>query len=161
MKIKPNNSIQSNSSDGWLKRHYYIKHPWSITNIFFETERMTHSNYSTVHELFSRKGFTFWLEKPTNKQSSCSCSVTYLTMSAQALDTGKRWLDASRLNWIMGEKCLLFSSPLREKKFHHTWSTIDRCCCKFVAMRSITAVSDKPIVMDFVEILRNWINFDE
>lgn len=54
--------------------------------------------YKMWHELFSRKGFTFWLENPTSKQSSCSCSVTYLMMSSQACDTFTRWMDASRLN---------------------------------------------------------------
>lgn len=54
--------------------------------------------YKMLHGLFSRKGFTFWLENPTSKQSSCSCSVTYLMMSSHACDTFTRWMDASRLN---------------------------------------------------------------
>lgn len=78
--------------------------------------------YRIWQELFSRNGFTFWLEKPTRRQSSCSCSVTYFTMSAQACDTGKRCMLASRRNW----------------------STMLRCCCKLLAMRSITAVSESP-----------------
>lgn len=80
--------------------------------------------YRILHELFSRNGFTFWLEKPTSKQSSCSCSVTYLTISAQACDTAIRCMDASR----------------------RSWSTILLCCCKLVAIRSITAVSERPMV---------------
>lgn len=83
--------------------------------------------YKIWHELFSRNGLTFWLEKPTNRQSSCSCSVTYLTISAHACDTGIRWMLASRRN------C----------------STILRCCCKLLAIRSMTAVSDSPMLAIF------------
>lgn len=79
--------------------------------------------YSIWHELFSRNGFTFWLENPTSKQSSCSCSVTYFAISAHACDTGIRWIFASRRN------C----------------STILRCCCKLFAIRSIWAVSESPV----------------
>lgn len=78
-----------------------------------------------LHELFSRNGLTFWLVNPTNRQSSCSCSVTYLTMSAHACDTDIRWMDASR----------------------RSWSTMPRCCCKLVAIKSMTAVSDRPMVL--------------
>lgn len=83
--------------------------------------------YRIWQELFSRKGLTFWLEKPTSKQSSASCSVTYLTMSATACVTGTRWIAASRLN------C----------------SVMARCCWRFEAMMSITAVSDSPMLERF------------
>lgn len=76
--------------------------------------------YKIWHELFSRNGLTFWLENPTSRQSSCSCSVTYFTISAHAWDTGIRWIFASRRN------C----------------STKLRCCCKLLAIRSIWAVSE-------------------
>lgn len=79
--------------------------------------------YRIWHELFSRNGLTFWLENPTSRQSSCSCSVTYLAISAHACDTGIRWIFASRRN------C----------------STILRCCCKLLAIRSIWAVSESPV----------------
>lgn len=80
-----------------------------------------------LQELFSRNGFTFWLENPTNRQSSCSCSVTYLTISAQACVTGIRWMDASR----------------------RSWSTMLRCCCRLLAIKSMTAVSERPMVNDW------------
>uniref|UniRef100_A0A2M4D200 Putative secreted protein n=1 Tax=Anopheles darlingi TaxID=43151 RepID=A0A2M4D200_ANODA len=80
--------------------------------------------YRMLQELFSRNGFTFWLENPTSRQSSASCSVTYFTMSATACDTVMRWIAASR----------------------RSCSVIALCCCRFEAIISITAVSDNPIV---------------
>lgn len=68
--------------------------------------------------LFSRKGLDFCDEKPTSKQSSCSCSVMYFMMSSTALLTVIRFRAASRRN------C----------------SVTRRCCCKFVITMSITAV---------------------
>lgn len=85
------------------------------------------AHYKIWQELFSRNGLTFWLEKPTSRQSSASCSVTYLTISATAWVTGTRWIEASRLN------C----------------SVMARCCWRFEAMMSITAVSDSPMVKSF------------
>ena len=68
--------------------------------------------------LFSRKGFDFCDEKPTSRQSSCSCSVMYFMMSSTALLTVIRFKAASR------RSCSV------------TW----RCCCKFDITMSITAV---------------------
>lgn len=68
--------------------------------------------------LFSRKGLDFWDEKPTSKQSSCSCSVMYFMMSSTALLTVIRFRAASR----------------------RSCSVTRRCCCKFVITMSITAV---------------------
>lgn len=59
---------------------------------------MAIASYKMLQLLFSRKGLTFWLEKPTNRQSSCSCSVTYLMMSFTACVTGIRCIAASRRN---------------------------------------------------------------
>lgn len=52
--------------------------------------------YKMLQLLFSRNGLTFWLENPTSKQSSCSCSVTYLIISETAWVTGILWIAASR-----------------------------------------------------------------
>lgn len=52
--------------------------------------------YKIEQLLFSLNGFTFWLENPTSRQSSCSCSVTYLRISETACVTGIRWIAASR-----------------------------------------------------------------
>lgn len=52
--------------------------------------------YKMAQLLFSLNGFTFWLEKPTSKQSSCSCSVTNFMISPTAWVTGMRWIAASR-----------------------------------------------------------------
>lgn len=88
--------------------------------------------YRMLQELFSRNGFTFWLEKPTSRQSSASCSVTYFTMSATACETVIRWMAASR----------------------RSCSVIARCCCRFEAIISITAVSDSPMVNAFTGSFR-------
>lgn len=77
-----------------------------------------------MQELFSRKGLTFWLENPTRRQSSCSCSLMYLTMSDTATETGIRLIAASLLN------C----------------SVTARCCCNVETIMSITAVSDRPML---------------
>lgn len=86
--------------------------------------RTAQSAQMILQELFSRNGLTFWLEKPTSRQSSCSCSVTYLTMSAAACVTGMRWMAASR----------------------RSCSTMPRCCCRLLLIRSMTAVSERPMV---------------
>lgn len=99
--------------------------------------------YKMWHELFSRNGFTFWLENPTSKQSSCSCSVTYLIMSSHACETLIRWMDASRLN------C----------------STTWRVFCKLDAIMSILLVSLLGKWQLWkrrkVKMKGNWIRFDK
>lgn len=52
--------------------------------------------YKIEQLLFSLNGLTFWLENPTSRQSSCSCSVTYLRISETAWVTGILWIAASR-----------------------------------------------------------------
>lgn len=72
--------------------------------------------YKIAQELFSRKGLDFCEEKPTRRQSSCSCSMMYLTSSSTALLTEMR----------------LTAASLRSCSV--TW----RCCCKFEITMSIT-----------------------
>lgn len=96
--------------------------------VCFNHDKITHVKhinvYKTVQELFSLKGLTFWLENPTRRQSSCSCSLINRTMSATATDTGIRLIEASLLS------C----------------SVTARCCCKVDTIMSITAVSDRPML---------------
>lgn len=86
--------------------------------------------------VFSLKGFTRWLENPTSKQSSCSCSLMYLMMSLTAIETG----------------ILFTAASLR------SCSVTKRCCCRFETTMSINAVSDRPMVNNLPDNDRkgNW-----
>lgn len=97
---------------------------WMLTSYLF-TEIT--SNYNSVQGVFSRNGLTLWLEKPTKRQSSCSCSVIYLMMSLTAKDTGIRLIAPSR----------------------RSCSVIQRCCWRFETTMSINAVSERPMVNNF------------
>lgn len=132
--------------------------------------------YKMLQLVFSLNGLTFWLEKPTSKQSSCSCSVTYLMISETAWVTGILWIAASRRNCsvtALKKNCIYISYyyliiatwKFSRKLFSHTSSTnilhyyffcmekfkiqtthIYLCCCKLLAKISICAVSDKPML---------------
>lgn len=85
-----------------------------------------------VQELFSRNGLIRWLVKPCRRQSSCSCSLMNLTMSATACETSMRLMAASR----------------------RSCSVTARCCCKFEITMSINAVSERPMVANFTSHTR-------
>lgn len=69
---------------------------WLNDDQFHPSVVLGHSAYKIAQLLFSLNGLTFWLENPTSRQSSCSCSVTYLRISETAWVTGIRWIAASR-----------------------------------------------------------------
>lgn len=87
--------------------------------------------YIKVQELFSRKGLILWLENPTRRQSSCSCSAMNLMMPATASDTGVLLIAASR----------------------RSCSVTALCCCNVDTTMSINAVSERPMLNN---LLRLW-----
>lgn len=86
-----------------------IEQPWVVMKTITFSQRIE-------QEPFSRKGLDFGEQKPTSRQSSCSCSIMYFIRSSMALLTLTRFTAASRRN------C----------------SFIWRCCWRFDITMSIT-----------------------
>lgn len=114
---------ENNLSPTLLKYHLFLSSWLGFHN--FESVCV---HYKIMQEFFSLNGFDFWELNPTRRQSSCWCSLIYLIISWMAWDTLIRFRLAS----------------LR------SCSVICFCCWRLVIIISMMALSDRPILTDFL-----------